>query len=339
MRVPNTLALFHLPTYPLPAPPCSLPLRTLPAQPTKWCGHCKKLTPEYDAAATALKQEGSKARLAKVDATAAANAGLKARYEVQGFPKLKLFRWGEFEKDYSGERTAAAVEGFMRAAAAEPAKERPKEAQEGRLIPFEMARSSALLKHKVRVVGRAAATALGTALPKWPCGSLCRKSCGPSSVVSRLLSSLVSLGREAAAAPTPPSYPTQPLRPSVLQFFASPHPRAVAPTPRPSTAAPRCTHCIDHCTADACAPRAILLTATHPAPLPCQPRHRHRGRRQVTRQLMVFAGGGALAQMQPALAAAAAQLGPEGGGPDMLILTLDTGDKTLAQVRDTRTTL
>jgi thiol-disulfide isomerase/thioredoxin len=183
LRVPNTLAFFHLPTSPLPAHACSLPLRTLPAQPTKWCGHCKKLTPEYDAAATALKQEGSKARLAKVDATAAANAGLKARYEVQGFPKLKLFRWGEFEKDYSGERTAAAVEGFMRAAAAEPAKERPKEAQEGRLIPFEMARASALLKHKVRVVGRAAATALGTA--RLPCALVSRQSSTVVTCVTR----------------------------------------------------------------------------------------------------------------------------------------------------------
>ena len=45
-----------------------------------WCGHCQKLEPEYNSAADALKMEGAKTLLAKVDATA--ETSLAERFEV-----------------------------------------------------------------------------------------------------------------------------------------------------------------------------------------------------------------------------------------------------------------
>jgi len=55
-----------------------------------WCGHCKQLAPEYEAAATILKDE--QLPLAKVDAADDKNQKLAEKYDVQGFPTLKLFR-------------------------------------------------------------------------------------------------------------------------------------------------------------------------------------------------------------------------------------------------------
>jgi protein disulfide-isomerase A1 len=76
-----------------------------------WCGHCKKLAPEYEKAATELK---GIAPIAKVDADAADNKGLAARFGIQGFPTIKLFRNGEVDQDYQSERTAAAIVSYMK---------------------------------------------------------------------------------------------------------------------------------------------------------------------------------------------------------------------------------
>lgn len=69
-----------------------------------WCGHCKKLAPEYDAAAIELKDAGVKGVLAKVDANEHQELGNK--YGVQGFPTLKIFKKDAAEPiDYEGGRT------------------------------------------------------------------------------------------------------------------------------------------------------------------------------------------------------------------------------------------
>ena len=65
-----------------------------------WCGHCKKLRPEYDQAAAELKAKNIK--LGKVNCDAEINNEICEKYEIEGFPTLKIFKEGEVKSDYSG---------------------------------------------------------------------------------------------------------------------------------------------------------------------------------------------------------------------------------------------
>ncbi|KAL0967938.1 hypothetical protein UPYG_G00260110 [Umbra pygmaea] len=69
-----------------------------------WCGHCKRLAPEYEVAATRLKGIVS---LAKVDCTV--NTNVCQKYGVSGYPTLKVFRDGEDTGPYDGPRTADGI--------------------------------------------------------------------------------------------------------------------------------------------------------------------------------------------------------------------------------------
>ena len=75
------------------------------------CGHCKKLAPEFAAAAKALKADGL--HLAKVDATVHGKLG--TRFGVSGYPTLKYFS-GTSGKglEYNGGRDAAAITSWMK---------------------------------------------------------------------------------------------------------------------------------------------------------------------------------------------------------------------------------
>lgn len=67
-----------------------------------WCGHCKALAPEYEEAATTLKEKNI--RLAKVDCTE--EADLCKSHGVEGYPTLKVFRGLDNVTPYSGQRKA-----------------------------------------------------------------------------------------------------------------------------------------------------------------------------------------------------------------------------------------
>eukprot|EP01117_Protostelium_nocturnum_P000320 TRINITY_DN1038_c0_g1_i1.p1 TRINITY_DN1038_c0_g1~~TRINITY_DN1038_c0_g1_i1.p1 ORF type:complete len:496 (+),score=165.39 TRINITY_DN1038_c0_g1_i1:82-1569(+) len=76
-----------------------------------WCGHCKRLKPEYAKAATQLK--ASNVVLAKIDCDNEQNRPVGNRFGVQGFPTLKVFRDG-VPVEYEGGRTADEIVSYMK---------------------------------------------------------------------------------------------------------------------------------------------------------------------------------------------------------------------------------
>jgi len=80
-----------------------------------WCGHCKRLAPEYEKAATALKANDPPVPLAKVDCPA--NNDLCSKHGVSGYPTLKIFKNGEVSSDYNGPRDADGIAKYMRSKA------------------------------------------------------------------------------------------------------------------------------------------------------------------------------------------------------------------------------
>jgi protein disulfide-isomerase A1 len=90
-----------------------------------WCGHCKNLEPEYEAAATTLAGAKSPIKLVKVDATLDDNKPLAEKYAVRGFPTLKIFRDGSTEApaDYKGPRDAAGIVSYLEKVSGPPSTE------------------------------------------------------------------------------------------------------------------------------------------------------------------------------------------------------------------------
>jgi len=76
-----------------------------------WCGHCKALTPAYDAAAKQLADSGSEIKLASVDATV--EPDLAKRFDVKGYPTLKFFSDGT-TLEYTGGRAQDDIVSWLR---------------------------------------------------------------------------------------------------------------------------------------------------------------------------------------------------------------------------------
>jgi len=75
-----------------------------------WCGHCKQLEPEWNEAATTIKEKtGGKVKLGKVDCTV--EQQIAQRYGIQGFPTIKIFDVNAKSdpRDYNAGRTASDV--------------------------------------------------------------------------------------------------------------------------------------------------------------------------------------------------------------------------------------
>ena len=86
-----------------------------------WCGHCKKLAPEYEAAARALRKSKTAATLAAVDCDA--HKSLCDAHGVSGFPAIKAFLAGREKgsayapETYAGSRDEEGITRFCEAKA------------------------------------------------------------------------------------------------------------------------------------------------------------------------------------------------------------------------------
>lgn len=76
-----------------------------------WCPHCQALKPEYEKAATELQSD--KILLAEVDCTV--NNAICAKYNVQGYPTMQMFRKGRPSDIYNQERKSDSITRYMRA--------------------------------------------------------------------------------------------------------------------------------------------------------------------------------------------------------------------------------
>jgi protein disulfide-isomerase A1 len=85
-----------------------------------WCGHCKKLAPEYAKAAAKLQKQESPVVLCKVDATA--EKTVSERFGVKGYPTLKFFINGA-PIEYTGGRTEDEIVNWVTKKSGSPVRE------------------------------------------------------------------------------------------------------------------------------------------------------------------------------------------------------------------------
>jgi len=78
-----------------------------------WCGHCKSLAPEWASAAAKTKKLNPPVKLAKVDADA--HSDLAQKYDVSGYPTIKIFKNGKAE-EYEGPRESKGIVSFVKKA-------------------------------------------------------------------------------------------------------------------------------------------------------------------------------------------------------------------------------
>ena len=76
-----------------------------------WCGHCKRMKPEYEKAAAKLADLKLNGKLAAVDAQK--HSALGSRFNVRGYPSVKYFKNGELAFDVSLREEGAIVD-FMK---------------------------------------------------------------------------------------------------------------------------------------------------------------------------------------------------------------------------------
>lgn len=89
----------------------------------QWCGFCKKLKPDYNAAATELKPDYI---LAAIDVNRPENAKIRKMFNITSFPTIIYFENGAVKHEYNGENNKDGIIAFMKNPTAPP----PKKEQE-----------------------------------------------------------------------------------------------------------------------------------------------------------------------------------------------------------------
>jgi protein disulfide-isomerase A6 len=70
-----------------------------------WCGHCKRLAPDYEQVGATFKSD-SNVVIAKMNADEAGNRPISQQYDVKGFPTIKFFpKDNKGGEEYNGGRT------------------------------------------------------------------------------------------------------------------------------------------------------------------------------------------------------------------------------------------
>jgi thioredoxin domain-containing protein 5 len=75
-----------------------------------WCGHCKRLAPDWEKLAFSFKENPSVV-IAKVDCTE--NREICQKYGVRGYPTLKIFRANKELGEHNGARSLEAMTKFV----------------------------------------------------------------------------------------------------------------------------------------------------------------------------------------------------------------------------------
>jgi len=77
-----------------------------------WCGHCKRMAPEFEKAAKRLASNDPPVQLVNVDCTEAGKDTC-SKFGVSGYPTLKTFRNGANAADFEGGRTENEMVKYM----------------------------------------------------------------------------------------------------------------------------------------------------------------------------------------------------------------------------------
>jgi len=88
-----------------------------------WCGHCKRLKPDYQ---TLASQKTGDAILAAMDVNSPNNSPISRKYNITGYPTLLYFEKGKLMFPYQGGNNKDEISKFLDAPSAQPP-EKPKE--------------------------------------------------------------------------------------------------------------------------------------------------------------------------------------------------------------------
>lgn len=75
-----------------------------------WCGHCKRMKPEYQAVAAELKGQ---ATLAAMDVNKPENSAISKKFNITGFPTLLYFEGGSYQFQYPGGNNKEDMKKFL----------------------------------------------------------------------------------------------------------------------------------------------------------------------------------------------------------------------------------